>query len=154
MSSWRGKTCKSPTQFRKPLPTLPDNGYLNFRRPFTSDSFLPLDLPASLRAFTVRKLSLKTGISQGPSSDFQSLHSQQGGHHPQGDRHQFLKPVDEKKYSVLSVKHRCSYVHTCHELVYCVYVYVLHNVQMDSGRPWWLSQQRICLQCRRPEFDP
>ena len=20
--------------------------------------------------------------------------------------------------------------------------------------PWWLRQQRICLQCRRPRFDP
>ena len=23
-----------------------------------------------------------------------------------------------------------------------------------QGRPWWLRWQRICLQCRRPEFDP
>ena len=22
------------------------------------------------------------------------------------------------------------------------------------GLPWWLSQYRICLQCRRPGFDP
>ena len=22
------------------------------------------------------------------------------------------------------------------------------------GPPWWLSQSRICLQCRRPGFDP
>lgn len=69
MSSSRGKTCKSPTQFRKPLPMLSDNGCLNFRWPFTSDGFLPLDLPASLRAFIVRKLSLETDISQGPGSD-------------------------------------------------------------------------------------
>ena len=23
-----------------------------------------------------------------------------------------------------------------------------------SGLPWWLSQLRICLQCRRPRFNP
>lgn len=70
MSSSRGKTCKSPTQFRKPLPTLPDNSCLNFRWPFTSEGFLPLDLHASLRAFIVRNLSLETDISQDPGSDF------------------------------------------------------------------------------------
>lgn len=140
MSSWQGKICKSPMQFRKPLPTLPDNGCLNFRWPFTSDSFLPLNLPASLRAFIVRKLSLETDISQGPGSDFQSLHSQKEGRHPQGGRYQFLKPIDEKKYSILSIKHRCSYVYTCYVFVYCVFVYTLHNVQMDSGLPWRLSR--------------
>ena len=29
------------------------------------------------------------------------------------------------------------------------------NVVIDiAGSPWWLRQQRICLQCRRPGFDP
>ena len=29
------------------------------------------------------------------------------------------------------------------------------NVVIDIvGSPWWLRQQRICLQCRRPEFNP
>ena len=23
-----------------------------------------------------------------------------------------------------------------------------------TGLPWWLRQYRICLQCRRPRFDP
>ena len=23
-----------------------------------------------------------------------------------------------------------------------------------SGLPWWFRQKRICLQCRRPRFDP
>ena len=25
---------------------------------------------------------------------------------------------------------------------------------LHTGLPWWLSWQRICLQCRRPGFDP
>ena len=30
-----------------------------------------------------------------------------------------------------------------------MYIYIPH-----TGLPWWLRQSRVCLQCRRPRFDP
>ena len=31
---------------------------------------------------------------------------------------------------------------------------ILWPLGRELGLPWWLRRQRICLQCRRPEFDP
>ena len=30
----------------------------------------------------------------------------------------------------------------------------LITISLSTGLPWWLSWYRICLQCRRPGFDP
>ena len=32
--------------------------------------------------------------------------------------------------------------------------YVLHSIAIWSGLPWWLRWSRICLQFKRPRFDP
>ena len=36
----------------------------------------------------------------------------------------------------------------------CNFVKIFAYSKMGSGLPWWLRWQRICLQCRRPRFNP
>ena len=31
---------------------------------------------------------------------------------------------------------------------------VVRSLFYTMGLPWWLRQERVCLQCRRPRFDP
>ena len=34
-------------------------------------------------------------------------------------------------------------------------IQLFHTIKVSSSTlPWWLRWQRICLQCRRPRFDP
>ena len=36
----------------------------------------------------------------------------------------------------------------------CVYIYTYIYIYIYKRRPWWLSWQRVLLQCGRPRIDP
>ena len=48
----------------------------------------------------------------------------------------------------------CKCQNLAHYIVQIHVVYQLYHSIAEKGLPWCLRWQRICLQCRRPGFDP
>ena len=66
-------------------------------------------------------------------------------------------PVFLLVLDLLLFRYQYNDINDQHLMVSFLQVYKTINIPSSSsafGLPWWLRQERLCLQCRRPRFDP